>query len=479
MKLQEYASYDGLGLADLMRRGEVTAAEVEDAARRGLEAVNPEINAVIGDVPRDLAAVETGPEAPFAGVPFLIKDLGHGYAGVACDLGSRMGQGFVTPTEGEMARRFRTSGLVAIGRSNTPEFGLSGTTEPVLHGPSRNPWDLTLSPGGSSGGASAAVAAGVVPIAHGSDAGGSIRIPAGWTGLVGHKPSRGLVPKGPDASDATIWLSMHFVLSRTVRDSAAMLDALAGPGPGDYVAVDAPSPRCLDAIGTPPGPLRIALCRALPGGLETDPACIAAVEATARTCESLGHHVSDAAPKIDGFATHRIGFELFLSRVAGLIAGLEASTGRRPGPDCLEAVTLAALEAAQAMTMDRLFGCLKEMEAMTVAVDRFMADYDVLLMPSVTRPPLEIGVADPQRRCGEGLTYWQEEMPYYAVSPLSNITGHPSLAIPSIWHRDRIPLGSQLCGRKNDDVLLFRLAAQIEVAAPWKDRVAPVHVSRY
>ena len=477
MNLAEYASYDAMGLADLIRRGETTAGELEALAHQAIEAVNPRINAVIGDVPRDLAAVDAGPDAPFAGVPFLLKDLGHGYKGVASDMGSRMGQGYVTANENELARRFRNSGVVAVGRTNTPEFGLSGTTEPVLHGPSRNPWDLDVSSGGSSGGASAAIAAGIVPMAHGSDAGGSIRIPAGWTGLVGLKPSRGLVPKGPDASDATVWLSMHFVLSRSVRDSAAMLDALSGPAPGDYVAVPRPQRSYLDMCGTPPKGLRIALCRELPGGIATAPECVAAVEATARLCEDLGHHVEEAVPQIDVHASHRIGYELFLSRVAGLVTGLEAATGRKAGPDCLEAMTLAALRAGDDMTMERLFAGLKEMEAMTVVLDRFMQDYDILLMPAVTRPPFEIGFADPDRDKPYGQAYWEDEMPYFAVSPLHNITGLPALAIPSVFPDDGVPLGSQLCGAKNADGLLFSLAAQIEEAAPWSGRRPPIHVA--
>ena len=419
MNLAEYASYDAMGLADLVRRGEITPAELEALAHQAIETVNPEINAVIGDVPRELAAAETGTDAPFHGVPFLLKDLGHGYQGVACDMGSRMGKGFVTPSESELARRFRASGVVAVGRTNTPEFGLSGTTEPVLHGPSRNPWDLNVSSGGSSGGASAAIAAGIVPMAHGSDAGGSIRIPAGWTGLVGLKPSRGLVPKGPDASDATVWLSMHFVLSRSVRDSAAMLDAMAGPGPGDYVAVNRPDPGYLAMMARPPRGLRIALCRQLPGDMATAPECIAAVEATARLCEELGHHVEEAVPDIDVLTTHRIGYELFLSRVASLISGLENSMSRKPGPDVLEAMTLAAIDAGNDMTMERLFTALKEMEAMTVTLDHFMADYDILLMPAVAGAPFEIGYANPDRGRPYGLAYWQDEMPYFRDQSLA------------------------------------------------------------
>ena len=198
--LQDYANHDALGLAGLVRCGQVDAAELREVALQAVTVVNDEINAVVGEVEAALGAADCAEDAPFRGVPFLLKDLGHGYAGVECGMGSRLGRGFRAAQDSELARRFKTSGLVAIGRSNTPEFGLSGTTEPLTHGACRNPWDLGLSTGGSSGGAGAAVAAGVVPIAHGSDAGGSIRIPAAWCGLVGLKPSRGRVPKAPEGN---------------------------------------------------------------------------------------------------------------------------------------------------------------------------------------------------------------------------------------------------------------------------------------
>ncbi len=230
MNFDDYASHDALGLADLVRKGEVSAAELEETARRSIDTVNGTINAVVGDVPLAEGRQETSSDAVFHGVPFLLKDLAHGYAGVPCEMGSRMGAGYVNSAESVYGARCKASGLIAVGRTNTPEFGLSGSTEPVANGPTLNPWDLGASAGGSSGGAAAAVSAGIVPIAHASDAGGSIRIPAGWTGLVGHKPTRGLVSKGPQASDATVPLSVNLVVTRTVRDTAAFMDAVTGPG---------------------------------------------------------------------------------------------------------------------------------------------------------------------------------------------------------------------------------------------------------
>ncbi len=476
MNLSDYANHDALGLAALLRQGQVTVEELADASGQAIEAVNGKINAVIGTVEPGLRGTGVAENTPFPGVPFLLKDLGHGYAGVPSDMGSRLGQGFAAKSDSALAQRFKASGLVAIGRSNTPEFGLSGATEPVLHGPTRNPWDLRLTPGGSSGGAAAAVAAGIVPIAHGSDAGGSIRIPAAWCGLVGLKPSRGLVPKGPDASDATLWLSMHFVISRSVRDSAAMLDALCGPAAGDYVAVERSQTSFLSVTEKDPRRMRIALCEALPGGTPTDPACIAATNAAAHLCAELGHIVEPAVPQVDAFETHAIGYDLFLSRVVSLVTGLEATTGRRRGPDTLEAMSLAALAAAEDMTLDKLFSRLKDMERITLALDRFMVDYDLVLMPAVTSLPFEIGFADPERHRPSGMTYWQEEMPAYTTSPLFNITGHPAISLPLYWQEEKIPLGAQFSAKKNGDALLFSLAAQLERAAPWNHRRPPVHV---
>ncbi len=477
MNLSDYANHDALGLAALISQGEVTSVELVNAAADAIKAVNGKINAVIGTVEVGSRGTKVASEVLFSGVPFLLKDLGHGYAGVPSNMGSRLGQGFAVKSDSTLAQRFKASGLVAIGRSNTPEFGLSGATEPILHGPTRNPWDLRLTPGGSSGGAAAAVASGIVPIAHGSDAGGSIRIPAAWCGLVGLKPSRGLVPKGPDASDATLWLSVHFVLSRSVRDSAAMLDVLCGPAAGDYIAVEPPQTSFLSATEQEPRRLRIALSEALLGGPPTDPACVAATNAAARLCVELGHVVEPATPPIEAIETHSIGYDLFLSRVVSLVTGLEAATGRRRGPETLEAMSLAALAAAEDMTLDKLFSRLKAMERITLALDRFMTDYDLLLMPAVTSLPYEIGFADPERHLPTGTAYWQEEMPAYTTSPLFNIAGHPAISLPLYWHEEKIPLGAQFSAKKNGDALLFSLAAQLERAAPWSHRRPPVHVA--
>ncbi|MEM7171109.1 MAG: amidase family protein [Pseudomonadota bacterium] len=477
MDLADYANHDALGLAELVRRGEVSAAELRGSSQQAMAAVNSKINAVVGEVDPALGAVECPTEAPFLGVPFLLKDLGHGYAGVECTMGSRLGLGVSAPEDSELARRFKASGLVAVGRSNTPEFGLSGATEPVVHGACRNPWDLSLAPGGSSGGAAAAVAAGVVPIAHGSDAGGSVRIPAAWCGLVGLKPSRGRVPKGPQGSDGATWLSMHFVVTRSLRDSAAMLDALSGPAAGDFIAMPRPEESYLAASQRDPGPLKIAVCTAFENAPEIDPEYARAVEAVARDCAALGHTVEAMALPLDYEVVYRLGYELFLSRVVGLVEGLQKATGREIGSETLEAMSLAAMTAAEEMSMERLFDCLAEMTRMTVAVDRFMADWDVVLTPATSRPPVKVGVFDPNRSLAQGFDYWAQELPWYYTSPLFNVTGHPAISLPLKVAENGLPIGVQFSGRAGDDATLFRLGGQLERAYPWSAQRPPVHVA--
>ena len=477
MDLDDYASHDALGLAGLVRRGEVSAAELEAAARRGIEAVNGRINAVIGDVPEAARRAETVPDAIFRGVPFLLKDLGHGYAGVPCGMGSRLAEGFVVAQDSTFAARCKASGLNAIGRTNTPEFGLSGATEPVVNGPTRNPWNTDLVPGGSSGGSAAAVAAGIVPIAHGSDAGGSIRTPAAWNNLVGHKPSRGLVPKGPQASDATSPLSVNFVLTRTVRDTAAFLDAVSGPAAGDYVVVPRPDRGYLETLREPVGRLRVAFCPVLRGGSAPSETALAPALAVARRLEAMGHIVVEAAPDLDITDTHRMNYALFLGGFRAAVEALAATTGLEIGPQTLEAMTLASLADAESMTIERLHEGMAILESQTLAMDRFFEAHDLLVMPGVGRPPFPVGFADPMRARATGLDYWLEELPHFDTSPLANVTGHPALVIPPLELADGMPLGIQLCSRKNADGLLFRIAQALEDEAGWQHRRPPVHVT--
>jgi len=477
VELSEYAEYDALGIANLIRKKEIKPDEVIETCHRAIEKVNPKINAVIGTIDPVNENFETNPNAPLFGVPFLLKDLNHGYAGVQCDMGSRLAQGYVFKNDSDLAKRFKSSGLVAVGRSNTPEFGLSGTTETILHGASRNPWNTELTTGGSSGGAAAAVAAGIVPVAHASDGGGSIRIPAAWTGLIGHKPSRGLIPKGPMSSDGTNWLSVHFVVSKTVRDTAAMMDALVGPALGDYIHVPKPATSFLRRMQTEPRGLRIALCAELDDGPSTHPDCRAAVQSAARLCEQLGHVVKEAKPAISCIKTFRVGYNLFLPGLVKLIDKLSRVMGRAIGPGTLEAISLAAYESEKTIQKEKFLSDLEEVNTLSRVMGEFMADYDILLQPAVTCPPFEVGVKNPNRELPTGFDYWAEEIEYFTTSPLFNITGQPTMSLPLFWNDD-LPLGVQFTASIGNDVLLFQLAHQLEQISPWFYKRPSVHVAR-
>ena len=356
----------GVGLAKLVRTGAASRADLIDAANQAMDAVNPSLNAVIGRVDPPVFALSAD-DAPFAGVPFLVKDLSHGWAGVRCDMGSRLAQGYVPKNHTEFARRLKAGGLVVTGRTNTPEFGLNGVTEPVLHGATHNPWDAARSPGGSSGGAAAAVAAGIVPFAHASDGGGSIRVPAAWCGLVGLKPTRGRNPMGPDACEAARPVSVHHVVSRTVRDTAAVLDVTSGPADGDFIPLASPAESFLAAAERDPGPLRIALCTRLKGAPEPEHPCVEAALAAAKMCEGLGHNVEEAAPDIDYQEIASLCFDLYVPGLIGLIERMTCELGRTPDGDTLEPQTLATLQKGRDMTAHDMVGRLNKLSAVSAA----------------------------------------------------------------------------------------------------------------
>ncbi|MGH6625840.1 MAG: amidase [Burkholderiaceae bacterium] len=330
MNLNEYASYDALGLAERVRSREVAPHELAQLALKACAQVNPQLNAVIALLPDWEAQFASQPAGgAFYGVPFLIKDLVLHAKGVASDMGSRLVQGgFMAAYDSDLMQRYRRSGVLTLGRTNTAEFGFSATTEPVIYGATRNPWDTSRSSGGSSGGSAAAVAAGIVPMAHANDGGGSIRIPAACCGLVGLKPTRGRTPVGPDASDPLHGMGIEHVVSRTVRDCAAMLDATEGPGLGDHFVIARPPRPYLQETSTAPRRLRIAFTTAGFRGAAIDAQCIEAVQDAARLCASLGHHVEEARPMYDEEAFHAANLVYWSSFLAGAIAGTAAMLGQ-------------------------------------------------------------------------------------------------------------------------------------------------------
>lgn len=479
LTLEEYAAQDGLGLAALVRGGEVSAAELAETAQRAIAAVNPAINAVIGEVPPTLHVPAAGTEAaPFHGVPFLIKDLVMHAEGVACDMGSRFVQGsFVSPHDTELMRRFKAAGLMTLGRTNTPEMGFNVTTEPVVYGPSRNPWDPTRSTGGSSGGSSAAVAAGLVPVAHANDGGGSIRIPAAWCGVVGLKPTRGRTPTGPEFGQPLKGMGIEHAVTRTVRDCAALLDAIQGPGVGDPFEIPPPARPYQQEVGAEPGRLRIAFSLEGVMQAEVDPEMRAALLQTAKHLEQLGHHVEEASPVYDETQFHTANLTYWCGFLAGGILGIGQLNGRTPSPELLEATTWACYQHGLALTLvdGEVADAFTNMVCRSVAP--FFRQYDVLLTPTMASAPLPLGFANGDDASLDAKGWYDHLFRYVPFTALYNMTGQPAISLP--LHADGAgrPLGMQFVTRHGAEDVLIRLAAQLEQSLPWKQRRPQVHVA--
>ncbi|MFP2904780.1 amidase [Pyxidicoccus sp. 3LFB2] len=479
MHLDDYSRYDAVGLAELVRRKQVSPEELLKTAVEAIARVNPKLNAVI-DV-REAEArntIQRGlPEGPFQGVPLLVKDLVLHAAGVPTDLGSRLGKGLVFPHDSALAARFKRAGLVLMGRTNTPEFGNNATTEPVLHGPTRNPWDLERSPGGSSGGSAAAVAAGIVPVAHGNDGGGSLRIPSSLCGIFGMKPTRGRVSVGPDVGEALNGMGVEGVVSRTVRDSAAMMDLMQGPEAGDPYHAPPPERPYLEELRSKPGRLRIALSRTAVSGVPVSPDCVAAVEDAARLCTELGHEVVEASPTYDARMMNTAMTAVWAAALANWAYGLGQMLGRTPGPDTMEATSWEVTRFGAALKVSELQAALATFNQVSRTVGAFFVEHDVLLTPTVAVPPYKLGVLDAM--VPKAPEDWYAHVfglcPFTAVF---NVTGQPAMSVPLYWNAEGLPIGVQFAGRFADEATLFRLAAQLEEARPWAGRKPKVHVTQ-
>jgi Asp-tRNA(Asn)/Glu-tRNA(Gln) amidotransferase A subunit family amidase len=474
LSLSEYTELDGLDLADLIKRREVSREEVTATALQAIDAVNGELNAVIGRIDPPAYNNDAPDDAVFAGVPYLLKDVAHGWKGIRCDLGSRFTEGYIASADSTFAKRSKLAGLVALGRTNTPEFGMHATTESSLHGATRNPWDINRTPGGSSGGAAAAVASGMVPIAHASDGGGSIRLPAAWCGLVGLKPSRGLNPR----HDGSEWGIAEHIVSRSVRDTAAMLDATAGPDSGAYVRLDARE-SYVDDVGREPGKLRIALSTRFKDAPNTDAVCMASAIEAARLLESFGHEIVEATPDISFPETSILMRNLFLATVVPNMELISADIGCEISADLLEPAAWSSWQHGQNVSAADLYGYLNEMWRMTYLMDEFLNDYDLLLTPAVSSLPVGVGEYDPMRYEVGSLDFWSTEGSWYSFLPLASITGQPSLILPVQGSDCALPTGIQLFGRQGAEPVLFRLAGQLEQECRWQDRRPPIHASMH
>jgi len=479
ISLQDYSSHDGLGLAELVAKKEVAPSELLDTALQAIAKVNPKLNAVLQTLP-ELAAAEIRDglaQGPFTGVPFLIKELLLQARNVRSEMGSKIAQGLVTPYDSELMARFRRAGLMLVGTTQTPEFGYNPTTETRLFGPVHNPWDLAHSAGGSSGGSGAAVAAGIVPIAHANDGGGSIRIPASCNGLVGLKPSRDRVPTGPDYSDPLCGLAGEFAVTRSVRDAAALLDAVAGADVGAPGHPVPPARPYLTELAYPPARLRIAWTTTPASGEGIDPECAEAVHQTVRLLEELGHTLVEDRPRYEWEAFLQNIHIIWTSFTTSSVNAVAAALGRTPGPDNLEAVTLACYEDGKRYTAVELLNAMAYGNLLSREVGRFFKGVDVLMTPTLARVPAPLGELD-QNRVGMTAMEWTRQVfAYVPFTPLFNSTGQPAISLPLHWSADGLPVGVQFAGRFGDEATLLRLAAQLEGARPWASRRPPVHAA--
>jgi amidase len=466
MQLSEYIKYDGLGIADLIRSKEIKRDEAIACAFEAADLLNPKINTIIELFPEPLAG-NNSTDAPFYGVPFLIKDLGLHATGVLNEMGSRLTKGLRTPHDTDLMKKFRESGLRTIGRASTPEFGYCATTEPIVNGPSCNPWDLTRMPGGSSGATAASVAAGIVPLAHANDGGGSIRIPASCCGLLGLKPTRGRVPNGPDAAEPLSGLAVEFAVTKTVRDAAALLDAVHGAGVGDPFEIAAPSESYSSSIEKEPGQLKIAFMTEPWSGAEQDEQVKLACINTAAQCAYLGHVVTQARPALDWQAFLDATIILWTANITVIVDYAAIMTGRKIDESTLESTTLACYRHGKELKADQFLQAQAVANNICRTVGHFFQEYDLLLTPTTTRAPLLLGEINANDPTLDAVAWSKHLFDYCPYTPVFNTTGQPAISIPLHRTSDNLPLGMQFAGRYGDEKTLLQLARQFEQAYPW------------
>ncbi len=411
------------------------------------------------------------PQGPFTGVPFLLKDLMAACSGVRMCWGTAFARDLVPGFDSELVVRQKKAGLVILGKTNAPEFGILPTTEPHFFGPTRNPWDNGVTSGGSSGGSAAAVASGMVPMAHANDGGGSIRIPASCCGVFGLKPTRARNPMGPALGDALSGLVVEHAVTRSVRDSAALLDATSGPDLGDpYWAPPAARPF-LQEVGADPGRLRIAYTSEAQGKAAHED-CVKAVEDAARLCSELGHEVEEKPLQVDVEALTPLFMTLWSSAQTWTADTLAALTGKTPTPDDFEPLTWALIEMGRGMTAADYLRALTGLQAMTRDIARQMDPYDLWLTPTLAEPPVPLGTFEsPPDNPLYGIIRAADFVPF---TPICNITGQPAASMPLYWNSHGLPVGVQFVAKFGDEATLFRLAAQLEEARPWADRHPPL-----
>jgi amidase len=473
--LDELAWLDATAQAEMVRAKKVNPIELVNAAIARIERLNPQLNAVVLPLYEQARAVAIStdlPAGPFCGVPYLIKDLVASYAGARMTSGSAFLCDFVAPNDSELVRRLKRAGLIIVGKTNTPEFGILPTTEPRLFGATRNPWNANRTTGGSSGGSAAAVAAGLVPAAHANDGGGSIRIPASCCGLFGLKPTRARVPLGPALGDIMNGLVAEHAVTRSVRDSAALLDAVAGPEPGDPYAVPPPARPFAQEVGVVPGRLRIGFTSKAPTGAPVHADCVSAVQDAAKLCTELGHTVEEASPKIDGEIFLKVFISIWAAGVAWTVAAAEIETKRKSHPEDFEPLTWALTEMGRKVSAPDYLLAWTQLQAQCRIISEFFGHYDVWLTPTLAQPPMPLGWFDSQ--ADSPLVGLQRATEFVPFTPLVNATGQPAMSVPLYWNEEGLPIGAHFVGRFGDEATLFRLAGQLEAARPWAKRRPPI-----
>ncbi|MCB0874593.1 MAG: amidase [Solirubrobacterales bacterium] len=480
----DLARMDATAQAELVSSGEASPGELIEAAIERAERVNPEINAVIHDLSETARAAASGdlPDGPFKGVPFLLKDLGAANAGEPLHMGMKVLKeaNFHSPLDTTLAQRFKSAGLITIGKTNTPELGIVATTEPKAYGATRNPWDTSRSPGGSSGGSGAAVAAGIVPMAHANDGGGSIRIPASNNGLVGLKPTRQRISEGPIIGDNMSGVTVELCVSRSVRDTARLLEAVHGPAPGDPYVAPPPLRPYTDELEDESGGLRVGIMRRpAVEGLEVAKPCLEAVEKAAKLIEGLGHDVDEGNP-LDMLPAGEGGPDIedsFLTRwaagQAATLTQLGMLLGRPITEHDVEPLTWTMAQIGHERTSGRYLIDVGIHQGLSrVVAGWYETGYDLLLTPTMAEiaPPLgEIDTAAP-----DPMSAFTRCLPSGAFTALFNITGQPGINVPLHWTEEGVPVGVQIVAPFGREDLLIRVAAQLEKAAPWADRTPPV-----
>ena len=493
ISLEEYVRHDALALAALVRSGEVSSAELVELAIARIEAHNPRLNAVVRKRYERARAESTkvNTESLFAGVPFLVKDLIATIAGEPTGSGTRLMGSIPMPRDSEMVRRYRAAGLVIVGRTNTPELGLTPYTEPVALGPTHNPWSVRHSPGGSSGGSAAAVAARMVPVASGGDGGGSIRIPASCCGLFGLKPSRGMTPTGPELGEIWRGFAIEHVVSRSVRDSAAMLDATSGADAGTPYAAPPCARSFIEEARTAPGRLKIAFTSRPLFGRNVHADCVAGLHTSAKLLESLGHNVEEAAPHFDAEACAVSFVTVLAGELRAEIEEVSRAAKARPRAADFETATYSLGLLGRSISAAQYASAARALQRTARTIAAFFERYDVLLTPTLGAPPPLIGSLQPSaselrvmrlvnaldagwllNALGVIKPLAEKTFDFIPFTPLFNVTGQPAMSVPLHWNEEGLPVGMQFVGRFGDEATLFRLAGQLEQAKPWFDRVA-------